>query len=55
MGQAYRQPCKNGPCWMCSDGTVVGNGAALTNPAAVRPALGYAPIWENIVRASEEA
>ena len=56
MGVSYKQPCKNGDCWMCAEkGYVQGNGAAQTNPVAVRPALGYSPIWENMIRASEES
>ena len=56
MGVSYKQPCKNGYCWMCAEkGYVQGNGAAQTNPVAMRPTLGYAPIWENIIRASEES
>ena len=55
----YRQTCPEGSgpaCVLCGGrGTLQGNGSAQTNPIAVKPALGYAPIWENMIRANEEA
>ena len=55
MGE-YKQPCKNGYCWMCADkGYVVGNGAAQSNPVPRQGVAGTSALWEAAVRKMEDA
>ena len=50
----YKQACPEGPCFICVNGTLKGNGSAQTNPTPRQGVAGTSALWEAAVRKMED-